>query len=92
MDRSNDKQIEVIPIRYADAKKIVTTIKGLDQVAKGAGKIVRAGNKLSADDRTNSLLVSGDLATRDQIRAIVKKLDVPRKTEGNTKVVYLRLC
>ena len=90
MDRSNDKQIEVIPIRYADAKKIVTTIKGLDQVAKGAGKIVRAGNKLSADERTNSLLVSGDLATREQIRAIVKKLDVPRKTEGNTKVVYLR--
>lgn len=88
MDRSNEKHITVIPIKYADAKKVVQTIKGLEQVIKG--KIGRAGNKISADERTNSLLVSGDLATRKRIRDIVKKLDVPRKTEGKTKVVYLR--
>jgi general secretion pathway protein D len=88
MDRSNEKHIEVVPLKYADAKKVVQTIKGLEQVIKG--KIGRAGNKISADERTNSLLVSGDLATRERIRDIIKKLDVPRKTEGKTKVVYLR--
>lgn len=91
MDRSNEKHIEVIPLKYADAKKVVQTIQGLDQKGAGAGaKLVRAGNKVSADDRTNSLLVSGDLATRERIRDIVKKLDIPKKTEGNTRVIYLR--
>ncbi len=90
MDRSNQKQITVIPLKYADAKKVVQTIQGLNKSGGGAGKIARTGNKVSADERTNSLLVSGDDATRQRIRAIVKKLDIPRKSEGNTKVIYLR--
>lgn len=91
MDRSNEKHIEVVPLKYADANKVVQTIQGLDQKGAAAGgKLVLAGNKVSADDRTNSLLVSGDLATRERIRDIVRKLDIPKKTEGNTKVVYLR--
>ena len=92
MDRSNEKHITVIPIKYADAKKIVQTIEGLSKSGKSGlgGKIVRAGDKISADERTNSLLVSGDLSTRQRIQEIVKKLDVPRKVEGRTKVVYLR--
>ncbi len=90
MDRSNEKHIEVIPLKYADAKKVVQTIQGLDKTTGGPGKIIRTGNKVSADERTNSLLVSGDLATRERIRDIVKKLDVARKTEGNTRVIYLR--
>ncbi len=92
MDRSNEKHITVIPIKYADAKKIVQTIEGLSKSGKSGlgGKIVRAGDKISADERTNSLLVSGDLSTRQRIQDIVKKLDVPRKAEGRTKVVYLR--
>ena len=90
MDRSNKKHITVIPLKYADAKKIVQTIQGLDKSSGGASKIARSGNKISADERTNSLLVSGDDATRRRIRAIVNKLDIPKKTEGNTKVIYLR--
>jgi len=90
MDRSNEKHITVIPLKYADAKKVVQTIQGLNKSGGSGGKIARAGNKISADERTNSLLVSGDLATRQRIRDIVKKLDIPRKVEGRTKVIYLR--
>lgn len=90
MDRSNEKHIEVIPLKYADAKKVVQTIQGLDKTSGGPGKIIRTGNKVSADERTNSLLVSGDLATRERIRDIVRKLDIAKKSEGNTRVIYLR--
>ncbi|MEE9304084.1 MAG: type II secretion system secretin GspD [Thiotrichaceae bacterium] len=90
MDRSNEKHITVIPLRYADAKKVVQTIQGLNKAAAGSSKLVKSGNIVSADERTNSLLVSGDDSTRQRIQDIVKKLDVPRKNEGNTKVIYLR--
>lgn len=91
MDRSNEKHIEVLPLRYADAKNIVSTIQSLNKSAPGGVvKYISRGDKISADSRTNSILVSGDTATRQRIRAIVKKLDVPKKQEGRTKIVYLR--
>lgn len=91
MDRSNEKHIEVIPLKFADAESLVKTIQDLNRSSKGAvGKFVGRGDKISADRRTNSLLVSGDTATRQRIRAIVRRLDIPKKQEGRTKVVYLR--
>ncbi len=89
MDRADEKQIEVIPLRYADAKKVVTSIKALNKTGI-KGKLSGGGTQVSADDRTNTLLVTGDKATRDRIRSIAAKLDVPKKKEGNTKVIYLR--
>ncbi len=88
MDRADEKQIEVIPLQYADAKKVVQTIKALDKTGT-KGKL-SAKNKVSADERTNSLLVTGDKATRTRIRRIVEKIDIPKQKEGNTKVIYLR--
>ncbi|HHL18565.1 MAG TPA: type II secretion system protein GspD [Thiothrix sp.] len=88
MDRADEKQIEVIPLRYADAKKVVQTIKALDKT--GVKGKLSTKNKVSADDRTNSLLVTGDKATRTRIRRIVEKIDIPKQKEGNTKVIYLR--
>jgi general secretion pathway protein D len=88
MDRADEKQIEVIPLQYADAKKVVQTIKALDKTGT-KGKL-SSQNKVSADERTNSLLVTGDKATRARIRRIVEKIDIPKQKEGNTKVIYLR--
>ena len=89
MDRADEKQIEVIPLKYSDAKKVVISIKALNKTGI-KGKLSGGGTQVSADDRTNSLLVTGDKATRDRIRSIVTKLDIPKKKEGNTKVIYLR--
>jgi len=88
MDRADEKQIEVIALQYADAKKVVQTIKALDKTGS-KGKL-STKNKVSADERTNSLLVTGDKATRTRIRRIVEKIDIPKQKEGNTKVIYLR--
>ena len=88
MDRADEKQIEVIPLRYADAKKVVQTIQTLNK--PGLKGQIAGGTKVSADERTNSLLVTGDKATRQRIRRIVKKLDISKKIEGNTRVIYLR--
>lgn len=88
MDRADEKQIEVVPLKYADAKQVVTAIQALNNT--GVKGQLASGNKVSADERTNSLLVTGDKATRDRIRMIAARLDIPKKKEGNTRVVYLK--
>jgi len=48
--------------------------------------------KFSADERTNSILLSGEKASRLKYRAIISHLDSPVESTGNTHVVYLRFA
>jgi general secretion pathway protein D len=87
MDRADDEELEVVPLRYASAKDLAQTIQKLQQSSiKGA----KSKNKISADGRTNSLLLSGDKSSRQQVRKIIAKLDTPQPTEEKTRVIYLR--
>lgn len=46
---------------------------------------------LAADDRTNSILMSGERSTRLKIRATIAHLDTPLEDgDGNTHVIYLK--
>ncbi len=87
MDRADDEELEVIPLKYASAKDLAATIQKLQQSSvKGApGK-----NKISADERTNSLLISGDKSSRQQVRKIIAKLDTSQPLQEKTRVIYLR--
>ena len=87
MDRADDEELEVIPLKFASAKDLAATIQKLQQSSvKGA----RSKNKVSADDRTNSLLISGDKSSRQQVRKIIVKLDTRQPLEEKTKVIYLK--
>lgn len=87
MDRADDEELEVVPLRYASAKDLALTIQTLQ---KSSIKGAKSKNKISADSRTNSLLLSGDKSSRQQVRKIIAKLDAPQPLEEKTKVVYLR--
>ena len=87
MDRADDEELEVVPLRYASAQKLAKTIQILQKSSiKGAS----SKNRVAADERTNSLLLSGDKSSRQQVRKIIKKLDTPQPVAEKTKVVYLR--
>ncbi len=88
LDSTDEKQIEVIPLLHANVNKMVKTIQGLNKQGV-IGKITNVA-KVSADERTNSILVAGDASSRMRIRQLVKQLDVARAHEGNTKVIRLR--
>ena len=45
--------------------------------------------RLVADDRTNSVLISGEKAQRLRLKALVTHLDTPLETGGDTRVRYL---
>ncbi len=87
MDRADDEELEVVKLRYASAKKLAQTIQVLQKSSiKGAS----SKNKVAADERTNSLLLSGDKSSRQQVRKIIAKLDTPQPIEEKTRVVYLK--
>lgn len=87
MDRADDEELEVIPLKFASAKDLSQTIQVLQRSSiKGAA----SKNKIAADTRTNSLLLSGDKSSRQQVRKIIAKLDTYQRVEEKTKVVYLK--
>lgn len=91
-DQGNNQQVTVIPLKYAAAANVVTILNQILQ-AQGGGKGSMAGPNVAADERTNSILVSGDSAERARLRRTVEELDVPsRGTGASTNVVYLHFA
>ncbi len=88
MDKSAVQQTDVIKLRYAVAGDVV---KMLDQLNKSEAKAAGGEQEtlLVADERTNSVLISGDELERARMRKLIDYLDTPLEQSGNVKVVYL---
>jgi general secretion pathway protein D len=88
IDQAGDEEIEVIRLEHGSAADIVRVVTSLTQAANRADT---AGGALSmvADERTNSILISGDRTTRLKIRTLITHLDTPLEQGGNTQVIYL---
>jgi len=87
IDRTGDGDFEVIRLEHASAGEIVRVINALSaaQGAEGGG-----GGRVVADERTNSVLVSGEASQRLRFRTLITHLDTPLETGGDTQVRYLR--
>jgi general secretion pathway protein D len=87
MDQAGDEDIEVIRLENASATEVVRMLTTLNQTAAAAGGAPAA--QIAADDRTNSVLVSGNMNNRLRYRALVAHLDTPNEDGGDTRVRYL---
>lgn len=86
IDQATGDEIEVIPLQHASATEIVrviTQLEGRDAKKPDSSQII-------ADERTNSILLGGAVASRVRIRALISHLDTPMDTGGHTHVVYLK--
>jgi general secretion pathway protein D len=88
MDESGDEPIEVIALHNASASDVVRVVNSLNQGqgAEGGGAAV----KIVADDRTNSILLTGEKSQRLRLKALIVDMDTPLTTGGDTQVRYLR--
>ena len=89
MDRETDSDIEIIKLKHAFAAEVVRLLTSLN-ITTPDKKAAAGGVKFSADERTNSILLSGEKSSRLKYRAIISSLDSPVESSGNTHVVYLR--
>ena len=71
VDKAESDELEVIPLQHASAPELVRIVNSLyPQAAKDqANKI-----NLAADERTNSILMSGERAVRLKIRTTIIQL------------------
>ena len=89
IDRTSDDEIEVIQMQNATAAEIVKVVNSLNSgVAAQPGEGGQA-LKVVSDDRTNSILISGDKTARLRIKTLIAYLDTPLQSGGNTQVRYL---
>jgi general secretion pathway protein D len=88
MDDSGDEPIEVIPLRNAGAGEVVRIVTALNS---GAG--ADSGGALAkvvADERTNSVILTGERGQRLRLKALIFNMDTPSATGGDIQVRYLR--
>ncbi|UCG71968.1 MAG: type II secretion system secretin GspD [Chromatiales bacterium] len=90
IDQGGDDEVEVLPLQYATASQVVILINTLMQGARAEGAQASKMTTVVADDRTNSVLISGDKAERLKLRALIAHLDTPLESGGDTQVRYLR--
>ncbi|MBE5317422.1 MAG: type II secretion system secretin GspD [Xanthomonadales bacterium] len=90
IDVAADSEIEVIPLRHARASEIARTLAALEQGGAQAAAGQASPSRVLADERTNSLLLSGDRAQRLRARSLIVHLDTPLDGGEATQVVYLR--
>jgi general secretion pathway protein D len=88
MDEGGDEAVEVIPLHNASAADVVRIVNSLTQGqgAESAGALA----KVVADDRTNSVLLTGEKSQRLKLKALIINMDTPLSSGGDTQVRYLR--
>jgi general secretion pathway protein D len=89
IDRASDEDIEVIPLQHATAGDLVRVLTALNQATARSAEGAAGPVVLTADERTNSVLIAGERSERLRYRTLVAHLDTPLESGGNTQVIYL---
>ena len=87
LDIDTGGQLDIVDLQYADAEEIIRLIKALetkDAKEKGDSLI------MTADNRTNSILLQGPKQERQKILELISQLDAPIGRVGNARVLYLK--
>jgi len=87
LDQDTSGRPEIITLNHASAAALAMVIDSLENKAdKKAGDQIR----LVADERTNSILLSGNPDYVLRIKSMIAHLDQPVINEGSTQVIFLR--
>lgn len=90
IDQTSIPETEVVRLQFADAGEIVSLLRDMNESPQVADQEpVTTRLQISADQRTNAVLISGGQRQRDKYRDLIHLLDQPRQQSGNTRVVYL---
>lgn len=90
VDRAGDKEIDVVELNNASAAEMVRIVEALNKTSDAKSRPPFLQPKLVADERTNSVLLSGDPKVRNRLKRLIRQLDKEMATSGNNRVVYLK--
>ncbi|MGH1409202.1 MAG: GspD family T2SS secretin variant ExeD [Aeromonas sp.] len=92
VDRAGDQDVDIIKLKFASAGEMVRLVTNLnkDGNPQGSTTSLLLSPKVVADERTNSVVVSGEPKARARIIQMVRQLDRDLQSQGNTRVFYLK--
>ena len=90
VDKAGDREVEIVKLRFASASEMVRILESINN-SQGKGSTPdNLEPKVVADDRTNSVIVSGDIKARQRIITLINRLDKELESNGNTRVIFLK--
>lgn len=91
IDQAGTLDVDIVRLEFASAKDVTKILTELVQKSVTGAEKGGAGNGLNitADERSNSILMTGDPVLRAQMQKMIQRLDMPLSGEGNTQVIYL---
>lgn len=89
LDRAGAIDIELVPLQFASAKDVKQVLSELLQSGGKQGNDVQP-LRIAVDERSNSVLLTGDPVTRQQLKDVIRRLDQPLDGDGNTAVIYVQ--
>ena len=92
LDSPPKYEVEVIQLNEAWVGDMVELLQELapGELGQGGGNNTARKYSVTADDRSNRLILRGDQSFRDKMRGLIKQLDQPSVTGGTTKVIRLK--
>lgn len=89
VDRAGDEEVEIVKLRYASASEMVRIIDSINKSQGKANTGTKSEPRVVADDRTNSVIVSGDIKARQRLINLIQRMDQELESNGNTRVLFL---
>ncbi|OZC35726.1 type II secretion system protein GspD [Marinobacter vinifirmus] len=92
LDSPSKYEVEVIQLKEAWVGDMVKLLQELapDELGSSGGDNVARKYNVTADERSNRLILRGDQTFRDKMRGLIRQLDQPSATGGTTNVIRLR--
>ncbi|HWK73007.1 MAG TPA: type II secretion system secretin GspD [Povalibacter sp.] len=90
IDQAGDEDVDIVRLENASAAEIVRVVNTLYTQAGPQQEAGASGAKVVADDRTNSVLLTGEKTQRLRLKALITHLDTPLEAGGDTQVRYLQ--
>ncbi|WP_341205792.1 type II secretion system secretin GspD [uncultured Psychrosphaera sp.] len=90
VDRAGDLKVEIIKLEFASASEIVRILESIYNAKGNKDQPEFLIPKIVSDDRTNSVIVSGEPQARSRVIKLIERLDAELETTGNTRVHYLK--
>jgi general secretion pathway protein D len=89
IDTAATSSIEIVPLHRSSATQVVSVLNNLQNAARANGET--AALSIAADERSNSILLSGNKGSRLRMKTLIAELDAPvAGVQGNTEVIYLK--
>jgi general secretion pathway protein D len=93
IDQAGDDDIDIVRLENASSAEIVRVVNSMTAGQQAQPEVIGSPAKVVGDDRTNSILISGEKTQRLRMKTLITYLDTPLESGGgDTQVRYLRFA